>query len=106
MNRKLVIATFAAVVSIFSFLHEMTSSSSADPSAHDPGVRTIRSDAGAPIAGLTKTEEAFFLAGKDEFNAPEEVEEGLGPTMNLDSCGGCHSQPAIGGSSPPVNPQA
>ena len=25
--------------------------------------------------------------------------------MNLDSCGGCHSQPAIGGSSPKVNPQ-
>jgi hypothetical protein len=25
--------------------------------------------------------------------------------MNLDSCGGCHSQPATGGSSPSVNPQ-
>jgi CxxC motif-containing protein (DUF1111 family) len=25
--------------------------------------------------------------------------------MNLDSCGGCHSQPATGGSSPQVNPQ-
>ena len=25
--------------------------------------------------------------------------------MNLDSCAGCHTQPAIGGSSPPVNPQ-
>jgi len=25
--------------------------------------------------------------------------------MNLDSCGGCHSQPALGGSSPAVNPQ-
>jgi CxxC motif-containing protein (DUF1111 family) len=25
--------------------------------------------------------------------------------MNLDSCGGCHSQPAVGGSSPAVNPQ-
>jgi CxxC motif-containing protein (DUF1111 family) len=25
--------------------------------------------------------------------------------MNLDSCGGCHAQPAIGGSSPAVNPQ-
>src|SRR5262249_10578955 len=27
------------------------------------------------------------------------------PTMNFDSCGGCHSQPATGGSSPAVNPQ-
>ena len=25
--------------------------------------------------------------------------------MNLGSCGGCHLQPAVGGTSPPVNPQ-
>jgi hypothetical protein len=30
---------------------------------------------------------------------------GLGPRMNLDSCAGCHSQPAVGGTSPSVNPQ-
>jgi CxxC motif-containing protein (DUF1111 family) len=29
----------------------------------------------------------------------------LGPRFNLDGCAGCHSQPAIGGSSPAVNPQ-
>src|SRR5262249_37576519 len=29
----------------------------------------------------------------------------LGPRMNLDSCGGCHVHPAVGGSSPAVNPQ-
>src|SRR5262249_38706036 len=28
-----------------------------------------------------------------------------GPRMNLDSCGGCHAQPSVGGSSPAVNPQ-
>ncbi|MEO8125963.1 MAG: di-heme oxidoredictase family protein [Bryobacteraceae bacterium] len=32
-------------------------------------------------------------------------EGGLGPMFNLDSCGGCHSQPAFGGSAPQVNPQ-
>jgi len=31
--------------------------------------------------------------------------KGLGPRMNLDSCVGCHSYPAAGGSSPFVNPQ-
>ena len=31
--------------------------------------------------------------------------DGLGPTFNLDSCSGCHSQPAIGGTSPATNPQ-
>jgi CxxC motif-containing protein (DUF1111 family) len=29
----------------------------------------------------------------------------MGPRMNLDSCVGCHSQPATGGTSPAVNPQ-
>ena len=36
---------------------------------------------------------------------PRSLDEGLGPTFNLDSCGGCHSQPAIGGTSPRLNPQ-
>ena len=31
--------------------------------------------------------------------------DGLGPRMNLDGCGGCHAQPAVGGTSPAVNPQ-
>src|SRR5882724_9127986 len=61
--------------------------------------------AAAPIAGLTRTELAFFRAGTDEFAEEEEASDGLGPTMNLGSCGGCHLQPALGGSSPPVNPQ-
>ena len=34
-----------------------------------------------------------------------DTEAGLGPRFNLDSCGGCHAQPAVGGSSPAVNPQ-
>jgi CxxC motif-containing protein (DUF1111 family) len=29
----------------------------------------------------------------------------MGPRFNLDGCGGCHEAPAIGGSSPAVNPQ-
>jgi CxxC motif-containing protein (DUF1111 family) len=33
------------------------------------------------------------------------VPNGLGPRFNLDSCSGCHSHPAVGGSSPPTNPQ-
>src|SRR5881628_3261753 len=81
--------------------------SSVDPSsaARDPGVRGGAPGAGAPIAGLTKTELAFFSAGKDDFAEEEEVADGLGPTMNLGSCGGCHLHPALGGTSPPVNLQ-
>jgi CxxC motif-containing protein (DUF1111 family) len=50
--------------------------------------------------------------GRDAFEEVDSVngsvagtEAGLGPRFNLDSCAGCHAQPAIGGSSPAVNPQ-
>jgi CxxC motif-containing protein (DUF1111 family) len=33
------------------------------------------------------------------------TEAGLGPRFNLNSCAGCHAQPAVGGTSPAVNPQ-
>src|SRR5262245_51812012 len=73
--------------------------------ARDPGVRGGAAGAGGPLPGLTASELAFFNAGLVEFSEAEEVDEGLGPTMNLDSCGGCHAQPAVGGTSPAINPQ-
>ena len=73
--------------------------------AQDPGVRGGAAAAGGPLAGVTDHETEYFLAGKEDFEEADEIEEGLGPTMNLDSCGGCHSQPAIGGTSPTINPQ-
>jgi len=73
--------------------------------AQDPGVRDGTAAAGAALANTSDHENEYFLAGKAEFEEAEEVSEGLGPTLNLDSCGGCHQQPAMGGSSPAVNPQ-
>ena len=73
--------------------------------AVDPGVRADAAASGAPLAGLTPQQLEYFKAGQVDFNEAEEVDEGMGPRMNLDSCGGCHAQPAIGGSSPAVNPQ-
>src|SRR5919198_3739546 len=49
--------------------------------ARDPGVRGGPAGAGAPIAGLSATELAFFKAGKEEFSKTEDVADGLGPTM-------------------------
>ena len=77
----------------------------APSAARDPGVRGGTAGAGGALAGLTATELAFFNAGKDDFAEVENVADGLGPTMNLDSCAGCHVQPAVGGTSPAVNPQ-
>ena len=76
------------------------------PVASDPGVRVGTPDAGGPIAGLSPGELAFFERGKTEFEEADGIDEGLGPTMNLDSCGGCHAQPSVGGTSPFANPQA
>jgi len=73
--------------------------------ASDPGVRGGPAGAGRPIPGLSASEQAFFTAGRDDFAEAEGVGDGLGPRFNLDSCGGCHSQPDIGGTAPAVNPQ-
>ncbi|MEZ5356496.1 MAG: di-heme oxidoredictase family protein [Bryobacteraceae bacterium] len=73
--------------------------------AADPGVRTGPSLAGAPLPGLTSGERAIFEQGKIAFDEVDGVDEGLGPRFNLDSCGGCHSAPSTGGTSPALNPQ-
>ena len=73
--------------------------------ARDPGARPGTGAAGAAIPSLTPNQLKFFQAGLVDFSEAETVVQGLGPTMNLDSCAGCHSQPAVGGSSPPLNPQ-
>src|SRR5262245_35351322 len=73
--------------------------------AQDPGVRAGDAAAGGPIAGLTANETEYFGKGLEDFNEAESVADGLGPRMNLDSCAGCHSQPAVGGTSPATNPQ-
>ena len=73
--------------------------------AKDPGVRNDASAAGKPLKGLSASQIAFFEAGKDDFAEAEIVADGLGPRFNLDSCAGCHIQPAIGGTSPRSNPQ-
>src|SRR5215467_14543220 len=78
----------------------------------DPGVRGGDSGAGSPIAGLSVKEGKFFQAGLDAFSETQSVqgtiagtEPGLGPRFNMDSCVGCHAQPAAGGTSPSINPQ-
>jgi len=85
-----------------------TSSSSLTPpptSARDPGPRGGTRFSGGPLPNLTGPQLAAFTAGLADFAEEEEVADGLGPTMNLDSCGGCHAAPAVGGTSPALNPQ-
>ena len=78
----------------------------------DPGLRGGAAGAGGPIPGLGNKEGQNFNRGKDAFEEVASVtgsingtEGGLGPRFNLNSCAGCHIQPALGGSSPAENPQ-
>ena len=73
--------------------------------ARDPGLRTGAPGSGLSLPSLSTAEQAYFDAGKSDFSEQEGVGDGLGPRFNLDGCAGCHMQPAVGGSSPPVNPQ-
>jgi CxxC motif-containing protein (DUF1111 family) len=78
----------------------------------DPGVRGGPPSAGSPLDGLGPGQLSFFNEGKEAFeeivfvrNPPPEGDAGLGPGFNSDSCGSCHAFPAVGGTSPLVNPQ-
>jgi CxxC motif-containing protein (DUF1111 family) len=71
----------------------------------DPGPRGGAAGAGGALSGISTSNNAFFTAGQAVFDAPELIADGLGPRFNLDSCSGCHAQPAAGGSSPATNPQ-
>jgi CxxC motif-containing protein (DUF1111 family) len=73
--------------------------------ATDPGVRGGPTGAGGPLPNLTKAELSFFNAAETRFENVDAVANGLGPGFNLNSCSGCHAQPATGGTSPATNPE-
>jgi CxxC motif-containing protein (DUF1111 family) len=84
----------------------------------DPGVRGGAAGAGGSLPGLGAAEQSFFNAALGRFqevasvsgtikDAPPGTQNGsgLGPRFNMNSCSGCHAQPAVGGTSPFTNPQ-
>ena len=86
------------------------------PAAVDPGPRPgpqPGTGAGNPIPGLPANQVTFWFDGLGLFGETVSVKgtiageplSGLGPAFNGNSCFLCHSQPAIGGSSPSMNPQ-
>lgn len=81
-------------------------------SQSDPGVRnTTGVNSGQPLASVAANNPAgsleYFQNGLNRFQDQEEVSggsnNGLGPRFNFNQCSGCHSQPAVGGSSPSAN---
>ena len=69
--------------------------------------------AARPYPNLTTSELSYYNEGLTRFSSPDSVsgtepgapDSGLGPRFNSNSCASCHAQPAVGGSSPSVNPQ-
>src|SRR6201987_2443593 len=88
------------------------------PKSVDAGPRGGAPGAGGPLPGLAVYERQLFAAAQRRFQEVDSVSgttddappgtlngSGLGPRFNMNSCSGCHSQPAAGGTSPPTNPQ-
>ena len=78
----------------------------------DPGVRSSTGvNAGQALASVAANSPQgsleFFQNGRTRFQDQEVVQaganNGLGPRFNFNQCSGCHSQPAVGGSSPNAN---
>ena len=106
----------ARKVLLLSWLSALSCSAFASP-PEDPGVQLVSARGSAPASCPNSSMQPFdpaplhglsgplldlFCAGFAEFrHADTIVEDGLGPTMNLDSCVGCHAYPAAGGTSPP-----
>jgi len=106
---KLVLfSAFLLVLSLAGVAAAQLQFSGRDLGVHDTGVRGNSVDSGKPIAGLTSDQSRFFEDGKNRFLEIDSVSgtvsgesgSGLGPSFNGNRCAGCHSQPAVGGTSP------
>ena len=81
----------------------------------DPGVQSGNRGTGAALSSVLANDVpgilAFFNDGLKRFQDVESVSNsptgnnGLGPRFNSNSCSSCHSQPAIGGTGPAMNPE-
>jgi len=101
----------ARVASVFTWLLVLLLASTAFAQT-DPGVQSGNRGTGGTIINPANDPNgftAFFQDGLVRFQELENVSNaanvGLGPRFNANQCSSCHSQPAIGGSGPAVNPQ-
>jgi CxxC motif-containing protein (DUF1111 family) len=111
VTKRLSLLFFALAVSIVTT--GAISQNNGDADSLDPGVRGGAPAAGGPRANLSANYQSMFSAAQLRFQEvdsvsgamPNEAGSGLGPGFNSNSCASCHAQPAVGGSSPAVNPQ-
>jgi len=104
-GRSITVSLLAAAVFATTFVAQAKPITAVDPGPRITTANDGDPDPGGPLNGLTQSQSDLFDAGLQEFSDDEGPPDGLGPTMNLDSCGGCHKHPALGGTSPSPNPQ-
>jgi CxxC motif-containing protein (DUF1111 family) len=106
MNSKFASAAALCVLLVLPF--------AVDPAfaQQDPGVRGGPANAGTAIKGLSPSQTNLFSLGSGLTVQTASVtgsisgtRPGLGPRYNSTVCSTCHSQPAVGGSSPSINPE-
>ncbi len=103
---KFVPARKPVVVLAFLFAVSFATVTLGQHSPQDPGVRGGTVNSGQPLSSVSQTPGGpdFFANGLLRFQNVESVQgganNGLGPRFNSNQCSSCHSQPAIGGSSP------
>jgi CxxC motif-containing protein (DUF1111 family) len=119
-NRLVVIGGSVAVLSLGAALGAQAqnerrfpnqTSTSTLSTAKDPGPRAGSVNVGQPLSTLTPAQLQFFRDGLSRFIQIDSVRgtisgepgTGLGPGFNSNSCGSCHAQPAVGGTSPSTN---
>lgn len=95
-------------IAVLSFCTALFVQAQNGSTAYDPGVRAGSVGAGQPLSTLSPAQLQFFQDGLNRFTQVDSVSgtiageagSGLGPGFNSNSCGGCHAQPAAGGTSP------
>jgi CxxC motif-containing protein (DUF1111 family) len=111
VTKRLALLFFVLAISIATAGGNSQNSSAAE--SLDPGVRGGPAAAGGPRDNLSSDYLSMFTAAQLRFQEVDSVSGtiagesgiGLGPGFNSNSCASCHAQPAVGGSSPAVNPQ-
>ena len=96
----ILVCAVAALLLLDQWLGPQEASADSDDRARDPGVRVGTGNLGQSLAMLSPSEVQFFQDGQTRFQQIEQVASGLGPTYNATSCGSCHAQPTVGGTSP------
>jgi CxxC motif-containing protein (DUF1111 family) len=106
-DSRFVLAFFVVATFVFALL-TFRADLEAEFVARDPGPRGAPVGTGEPVQGLTPIQQSFFEDGMGRFLEVDSVSgslsgetgRGLGPGFNSNGCASCHSQPAVGGSSP------